>query len=255
MGRMKKLEAQRALKAILAFGADNDDDEDEDDAPRPKPGDRRRNRNQSRRAEDDDDEDDSFHRGGKFGHIANEKDRRIAELTDENAKRRIQNRDLREENEELQASLKRATKLQPKLDDLQKKYDDLEKASKISAIRNAIANGEQKYHDLEMVLGLLNQEELAVDLSDGTIGGLEDQLNKIAEDRPFLVKAGESKEGEGDDKDKSKSNAQQSNQNQNQNPSGYTPQSSASGARNQQVAEEELKKKMVGDFPALANLL
>lgn len=250
---MKKLEAQKTLKAILAFGADSEED-DGDESP-PSPGNmppRRRNRNQSRRRddEDDDEEDDSTLRGGKYSHIQNEKDRRIAELNDESAKRRHKIRDLRHEIEDLAEQLEEAKRFKTRYEKLESKYNDLESGAKLQAIRNAILSNENvKFHDTEMVMGLLDQSSISVDLKDGSIGGLEDQITKISADRPFLVK--EAKAGsEGDQQGQQ----QQSQRQQTPPPSGTPPQSSATGSRPAKETEAEMNKKMLADFPAMSSI-
>ena len=238
---MEKLGANRFLTNLLAYGADseNDANDETDNDGRteshepPKPGDRRRtrNRNESRNDSDedldyDDDEDLS---GGKFDHIRDRRDRRIARLSDENSKWRNNFRNAQKDNDRLEKENQK----------LVEKYEKLEAEAKTSAIRNAILSGETHFHDISMVMGLLNSDELAVDLRDGSIGGLDDQIISITESHPFLVK---DKDGQGQGQ---KTSAQ---------PSGIPPRSSASGEKSRGDTEKEQMQKMMADFPAMSSL-
>ena len=140
-----------------------------------------------------------------------------------------------------------------KYDTLQKKYTDLEEGARLQAIRNAIqSNDNVKFHDTEMVMGLLNRDSISVDLKDGSIGGLEDQISQISESRPFLVK--ETAKKDGSDKESESKDQLQQFPGQTPPPSGTPPQSSATGNRNAQASEEETMKRMLADFPAMSSL-
>lgn len=199
--------------------------------------------------DDDDDDDDEF--------IKDPKDQRIRKLSREANRRRIENRDAKtalaekdEEIAELRAQLGKAVKLQSSYDKLKTDSESQIETVRRMAIRSAIEKdaiqndkGEpvpRAWYDTNMVESLLDTKQLAVDLSDFSVGGLQDQLNSIAEKSPFLVKSSES----------SNQNGRQPNgQQQFQQPSGQAPQSSATGTGEQNASLEQ--DKMLGDFPAL----
>lgn len=226
---------------IAAWGSDSDDDDDDNvriEAPKPKAKPRRR----TVAVEDDDDDDD---------YIDDPKDRRIRKLSRESGRRRVENADLQadieaknEEIEELKLQVANGLKLQKKYDKLQEDMKTTETKAKEQAIRTAISGDtddkgkKRTWYDTSMVLSLLDRDSLAVDLSDGSIGGLSDQLAAIAKDKPFLLKAVSDDQG--------------NNGGQQQQPSGSAPQTSATGTRGQGTAESE--KTLVDMFPALRNV-
>lgn len=225
------------FRLLFACGGDSGDEPPRIEPPKPKAPARKRV------VRDDDDDDD-------LDYIDDPKDRRIKTLSKENAKRRTANNDLQaqldealEEIETLKVTVNNGVKLQKRYDDLKAKVATDQATYKEQAIRTALsgdvdAEGNPRaWQDANMVLGLLDREGLAVDLNDGTVGGLSEQLSKLAEDKPFLVKAASGDQG---------NKAQQQNQ---QLPSGQAPQSSAGGTRGQapQINEQE----MFSQFPAL----
>lgn len=196
--------------------------------------------------DDDDDDDDD--------HIDDPKDRKIAKLSKENKLRRITNKNLdsrvsqlEEENASLRKELGKAEKLQTSYDELKTKRNEEQTALRRMAIRSAIEKdsiendqGEatpRAWYDVSMVQSLLDKDQISVDLNDFSVGGLREQLDKIAEERPFLVKPNDSGS---------------SNQNQ-RTPSGSAPQSSATGTpRQQQNADENA---LLAEFPAMQGLI
>lgn len=135
-----------------------------------------------------------------------ERDRRIGELSTEAKNRRLQ----------LRAKEKELAEAQAKLEALQKKGDDgeideavrqkiegplLEKiekmttASRNTAIRNAILAEGQKdgadrrvWHSADNVLSQIDMDAIDYDPESGTIEGVSDELSRIADEQPFLVK-------------------------------------------------------------------
>lgn len=232
---MKPTVLCKDIALLFAWGGDNENDERITAPPKPGPP-----KKATRKAADDDDDDDDE----EF--IPDAKDRKIRKLSREAARRRTnertleeENERLREENENLRDSVNKAVKLQTKYDKLVEDHGKLEGRTREQTIRNAIQNNDElAWYDTSMVLSLLNREELAVDLEDGTVGGLEDQLKKIAKDKPFLLKDAGGSQG---------------NNGSQQRPSGQTPQSSAGGNRNQEIRQSE--DKMIEQFPALRNVM
>lgn len=236
------------LQLLFACGGDSSAEEKDPpriDPPKPKPAPR------SRRRQDDDDDDDF----SDYDYIQDPKDRRIKKLSDEGAKKRNQINALKEQIEQLQeqiqerdATIANAVKLQSKYDKLKADHDGLQMKSREQAIRTALASDKivdkdgkehpRAWYDVDMVLSLLDRDTLAVDLSDGTVGGLEDQLNQLAEQKPFLVKAASGEQGSG-------ANTQR--------PTGSVPQTSAGGTRSQEAQRSE--QDLLNDFPALRNVM
>lgn len=236
----------KQIALLAAFGAD--DPEDKKDPPRiaefkepPKPGPGKKRRREPLLDDDDDDHDDD-----SDGEPLTARERR--RLSRENSRRRIENKnlktDLEEANErieELQGEVKKAVKIQNAYDNLKKTHETQEETVRNMAIRNAIAaNEELGWYDVAMVTSMLDREKISVDLTDFTVGGLDDQLKQIAKDKPFLVKP-----KDGDNKDQQ--NGSQSA------PSGQAPQSSATGTSRQEASSNEAK--LMQDFPALQNLV
>lgn len=232
------------LKLILASGADGGANNDEppriETPPAPKP------KAKPRKPVDPDDD---------YDYIEDPQARRIKKLSDENARRRHRESELEalleskdEEINGLMATVNNAVKLQTKYDRLKGEMNTLQTQSKEQAIRTALSadkvvdkDGKEQpraWYDVDMVLSLLDRDGIAVDLADGSVGGLSEQLNQLAEQKPFLVKsAGGGQQG-------SSSNSSQ--------PTGSAPQTSATGNRDQQVQSSE--RELIDMFPALRNV-
>lgn len=179
---------------------------------------------------------------------------RLYQLGQENARRRNEAKDLRnaisqkdEEIAELRAELKNAEKIRKSYDKVKEDLDGRDGLLRRMAIHQAIreeesAEGEGKraWYDVSMVFGLLDKDQIAVDVNDLTVGGLKEQLDKIAEEKPFLVKSAEQKDESRDRPG-------------NQYPSGSAPSSSATGTYREQNASTE--NEMISKFPALQNLV
>lgn len=230
---------------LFAFGGDsgNDDPPKIRDIPERKP----KSSSNSVDPDDDDDDDD------EDDYINDPKDRRIRKLSRESNRRRIANRTLRsqlqekeEEIAELRGELKNAEKLQRSFEKLKNEHESQQNTVRRMAIRRAIESDAveegkpRSWYDVNMVEGLLKDEELSVDLNDFSVGGLKEQLDAIAAEKPFLVKASETPD---DTKDRTPSDTY---------PSGSAPQSSATGNQDQQRSNEEAQ--MIRDFPALGQI-
>ncbi|XBA13344.1 hypothetical protein SEA_XENIA2_13 [Gordonia phage Xenia2] len=160
-----------------------------------------------------------------FSGIDDPKDRRIAELSDEAAKKRITIRDMKKQHTADVADLNKRIK---DLEKAAKGGDDtgitdeqraeieaphLEKASNLEkfafkqAIENAIlkesvADGASRrvWHDTSDVIANLDMDAVDFDVESGTIDGIADELNRIASAKPHLVKEkGKTKRQQQDD--------------------------------------------------------
>ena len=241
---MKTTVLRKGIADLFAFGGDNDGEELEPIAPVPSRDSKGKFSSKSSEEDDDEDDDDEY--------INDPKDRKLRKLSRESNRRRIANRELKEELSskeqeiaELRAELKKADRLQKSYDKLVKDHGDQQATVRRMAIRRAIESDtpeegqKRSWYDVNMVEQLLKKDELAVDLNDFSVGGIQEQLNAIAEEKPFLVKASETQ----DEKEIPQNR---------QNPSGSAPQSSATGTQGQQRSNEEAQ--MVADFPALSRV-
>lgn len=236
---------------LFAFGGDGSSGSDEERVNIPP---ERKPRQRSRQ------DDDEYEDTEEDEHITNAKDRKIAKLSRECNKRRIENRDLKDQLAEkdedittLRGELVKAEKLQKAFDKLKGDNEAQQEIVRRFAIRSAIEKDSTKnekgeaapraWYDVDMVESLLDRKTLSVDTNDFSVGGLTDQLDAIAKEKPFLVKSSESS----NEKDSQDRNRQQ------QQPSGQAPQSSATGNREQQNSQNEAQ--MLADFPALQNVI
>lgn len=229
------------LEDLFSFGAEDDN------KPKPKPGPAKKTAavDHSKKGEDEEDEDD------EDDDDLDEKDIKIRHLLDENYKKRQLIKKLKTDQEELASRVEeleagaeekdsKDSGIQRKYDSLAKKYNALEEDhtkllehTATSTIRSAILNTKKyEWHDVNMALDLLDREQLAVDTSDGSVGGLEAQLKAIAKQKPFLLKNAGGGQQEGSGK-----------------PTGSAPQSHATGTRGQEATSDQ--DKMLSDFPAL----
>lgn len=234
------------LSLLFAWGGDSDGgDPPRIEPPKPKAPSKRKAAPVVN--EDDDDDDDEL--------IPDPRDRKIRRLSRENARRRTRERELEEELEsykerveDLEKVSTDAVKLQKSYDKLKSEFDGLQGNARDQAIRAALSADKVKdkdgketpraWYDVDMVLSLLDRDSLAVDLSDGSVGGLSDQLNQLAQEKPFLVKAVSGDQGNG--------------ANNYQRPTGSAPQTSAGGNRSQEAQRTE--RELVDMFPALRNV-
>lgn len=81
-------------------------------------------------------------------------------------------------------------------DSYKQKYEKLKDLMSTSYIDNAIMRQTKfDFHDTEAVRAFLDQSKIRLDLDTGKIDGLEEQLRKIAKERPYLVKQLEEQSG------------------------------------------------------------
>lgn len=74
-------------------------------------------------------------------------------------------------------------------DSYKQKYEKLKELMSTSYLDNAILRQTKfDFHDTEAVRAFLDQSKIRLDLDTGKIDGLEEQLRKIAKERPYLVK-------------------------------------------------------------------
>lgn len=198
---------------------------------------------------DDDDPDDGE---DELDAIKDERDRKIAKLARENKKRRIEAREAKRRADDLQAAADAAaaeagsgdkSEVERMKAELQKEKDEravLETNLKRNLVETAILR-DQKYvwHDSESVYAALAHEDIDIDLQTRSIDGLEDELDRIAGEKPFLVKSiikkstkttgGNSKTGE--------------NKKAGNGSSGNNPGSGNPGGGAARLTREELAKK------------
>lgn len=240
----KVLEDDPFLRPL--FGADRDEDEDEDDeedekprrTERPKPGDRRRVR--TRKDSDDDDDED-------LDGIDDPKDRRIAELSRESARRR------REKNQEK----RRADELEDRLQKLENKGKDdtettaneiknlreanekLTKQLERAAVRTAIVNNDDfKWHDVDDVYSKLDMEDIDIDPDTGEVDGLEQQLKSLAKKKPYLLR--ESDASGGDDGAGVRPGS-----------TGHNPRGNGARSKGRQETAAAQREKLIKKYPSL----
>lgn len=192
----KRLDLELFLLPI--FGRDpegdvDDDDTDEEEDRTPKP--RNRSRTNRRKTEDDDDEDPDDLDG-----IEDPKERRIAELSRENARRRRERNAERKEKEALAARIAELEKTGKSAEDqikteaetLKSENARLQKLMSKSTLRTAISsNDTYKWYNIDDAIRELNMEDLDIDIEHGEVDGLEAQLKKIAKNKPYLLKKSE----------------------------------------------------------------
>ena len=74
-------------------------------------------------------------------------------------------------------------------DSFKQKYEKLKDLMSTSYIDNAILRQSKfDFHDTEAVRAFLDQSKIRLDLDTGKIDGLDEQLRKIAKERPYLVR-------------------------------------------------------------------
>lgn len=132
------------------------------------------------------------------------KDPRVKELSDEAARRRIENKELKTQLDEAMSKLKeiedkdkseveRAT---AKLAELEEKLTANETALQQERIEKAfLASNKYAWHNSERALSLVDLSEVTID-EDGKVTGLDKALEKLAKSDPYLIKS------EGSDGDK-----------------------------------------------------
>lgn len=199
-------------KTPIFGGEEKEEDEDGEDGEgesKPKPGDRRKPKEGAKSSKDED-EDDEDGEDGEDEDLdgLDPKDRRIIELTREKIKHRKERNAARREKEALQAELDKNNnsgksekeQFEALLQAEKDKNDKLTKSVSRNIIRTAIVeNDKLTWHDLDVVMGLLDHDLLDIDAEEGVVDGLDDQLKKLAKDKPFLLKKKTGGQGSGED--------------------------------------------------------
>lgn len=201
------------------FGSDDDDESKASTNDGVEPKDDKNPKGGENANEDDDEKTD-------FSGIDDPRERRIAELSDESAKRRRALRDYKKETAGTIKSLEDKIKALEKANDpdANKISDDdrlaieqphLAKIEKMTstmrdqAIRSAIlAEGQEDgakrrvWHSVQNVVSQINADAIDFDAESGIIEGVSDELNRIASEQPFLVKEkGKAKSSKDDDEE------------------------------------------------------
>lgn len=184
--------------------------------------------------------------------VTDPKDRRIIELSDENAQKRIRANAVEEENKQLKlaadkAARKEASDLANANKDLTtatEKLSKYEKTLRSNLLRTAILEMDDfTWHDISDVLFALKEEEVSVDLETGKIEGLPSELRRVAKDKPHFVKATKSEKKVKDVKD-GNNNGEVVPGASGQNPGGTGSTSNQIAARRAELEEQ---------YPALRN--
>jgi len=160
----------------------------------------------------DDDDDDGDSSGGADGdNDDGEKDPRIKTLSDENAKHRNAAKALKQQNEELQAKLKKfedadkgeLEKLQGDHATVTAERDKLAEENQQLLIQNAfLMDNKHKWENPKAALRLADLSEVEID-DEGNVTGLREALDKLAKSDAYLLKKS-SDDDDDDDDDKGK---------------------------------------------------
>lgn len=127
---------------------------------------------------------------------------RDQKLAKENARRRVEAKELKRQVEELQQQLEERDERQTedqvkaKTDSLSKKLQKADKERAILASTNeklllemaVLKDENHKWYDSSAVIALLDTSYIDLDPASGTIEGIEDALEELAREKPFLVK-------------------------------------------------------------------
>lgn len=155
--------------------------------------------------DDGDDGDDGDDSSGGDDPKDDEKDPRVKKLSDENAKHRTANVELKKANADLAARLKaiedkdksELDKTTGDLTDAQAKVKTLEARNQELAIQNAfLSDNKHSWANPKTALKLADLSEVEID-EDGTVTGLDKALDKLAKSDPYLLK-GKDDDDEGD---------------------------------------------------------
>lgn len=217
------------------YGAEDPDEDDKE-----------KGKKKGKDSEDDDDDDDDDE--DDLSKIEDPKDRRIAELSSEAAKRRRERNTERKAREAAEAErdkLANAGKsaeetLKAELEKEKERNSTLTGAVTKNLLRNEILEHDKyKWHDVSLVIKELDHDELEVDIDEMKVDGLTDQLKKLAKEKPFLLK-GKSKEDDSDD--------DQNNGGGGTGSTGHNPRNGGRGTGDKVTQREALVKK----YPYLA---
>lgn len=166
--------------------------------------------------------------------------------------RRLENDRLKQENADLKkaqedAERKEKSDLENARKDLTKATETLSKRDKVlerNLVETAILKfADFSWHDIDLVVAAIKPDQLKVDLDTGEVTGHEDELKRIAKDKPFLVASSKKQKKE-----------EQSNNGGQQQPRGASG-SNPGGAGQQQVNEALANRaELIKKSPALRAL-
>lgn len=193
---------------------------------------------QGDQGENDNDDDDDTEEKSKV------------KLSSEAAKRRRELRKVEKERDDLLAE--REKEERKKNDDLTNSKKDIEerdgRIGKLEAtLRNnlldtaILKDPKREWHDSSVVMAALDMTNIEVNLEEGTVEGLSEELARVAKEKAFLVKA--AKGADAKKKDGEGTNEQQ----QKKGPSGQQPGGAGQQVNQKLAQRQELEKK----FPAL----
>jgi hypothetical protein len=188
--------------------------------------------------EDEDDDDDDL------AGITDPRDRRIAELSREAARRRREKNANKKEVQRLQGELDalksgkgtEQEQWETEKTSLEQRYEELLTNTSNTVLRNAVKDPDNKYswYDVPVVMGLVNRDAIEIDLEEGVVDGLEAELKRIAKEKPYLVKkstAGSGNSNNGNDGKGSGSGGTGSTGSTGNNPSGRNSSNDAKAAQ------------------------
>lgn len=149
-------------------------------------------------ADDDADEDD-------LAGILDPKDRRIAELSREAGRHRRNKNAALTDNQKLQDRIRelenqggdQSKNWETEKATMQARYEELERNTANTLLRAAmVEDAKYQWYDVPVVLNLINREAIDVDLAEGVVDGLGEELKRIAKEKPYLVKKSTEKASE-----------------------------------------------------------
>lgn len=175
---------------------DSDDDQDDDTGGAD---------DQDDDADDEDDEDDSDDDADDEDDKPKGKtSKRVKQLSDENARHRTKNKELRTELDGLKAELKQLKdkdkpedeKTSEKLATLEQDNQQLADSVRELRIQNAfLKSNEYKWKNPQTALRLADLSEVEID-DDGEVTGLKEALKKLAKSESYLIASGDDEDDE-----------------------------------------------------------
>lgn len=150
--------------------------------------------------EDEEDDATSTAPGGSEGSEGNDddgRDPRVKELSDEAARRRIENKELKAQLDSAMQQLKaiedkdksEVEKATARVAEFEAKVAEMEAALQKERIQNAfLSSNKYTWHNPERALALVDLSEVSID-DDGSVSGLDKALEKLAKSDPYLIKS------------------------------------------------------------------
>lgn len=168
----------------------DDDDDDEDDDDDSGVGDKKKKKSKS--ADDDDDEDESPVSAEEFARLKRRMKRADQRASKAEADLAALTKKGTPENEQQVAALKEATE----------DRDHLREVNKALVLQNSFyLSNTYTWHDPELVMAqVLKDDDVEID-DEGHVSGMEAALKRIAQKKPFLIKAAAKKDDDDDEDD------------------------------------------------------